>query len=270
MAAKSAQQFYAETYDTCVGDWPGEVAFYSQIARQRVEHEGGSILELGCGTGRITTRLAQEGFSVVGLDASAEMLHVARTKAADPGRVRWVLADMRSFDLEETFDLVLIPGHSFQFMITPDDQAACLRSIRNHLAPGGTLVVHLDHMGSENVPWLAEISGPRSGHFETQAPFEHPRTGRVIQSRHSWAYDPLTQTATGRTIWEELGEDGEPTARWDSGPVRLHCVFRFEMEHLLIRTGFNVEAIYGDFDGQALENDSSELIWVARDDSPVE
>jgi hypothetical protein len=47
-------------------------------------------------------------------------------------------------------------------------------------------------------------------------------------------------------------------------PVRLHCAFRFEMEHLLPRLGFQIEAVYGDFFGSPLADDSGQMIWVAR------
>jgi hypothetical protein len=54
------------------------------------------------------------------------------------------------------------------------------------------------------------------------------------------------------------------TDRWESGPVRLHCAFRFEMQHLLERTGFGSEAVYGDFFRHELQHESSEMVWVAK------
>jgi hypothetical protein len=51
---------------------------------------------------------------------------------------------------------------------------------------------------------------------------------------------------------------------WQTAPARLHCVFRFEMEHLLARVGLAVDAVYGDFSRHPLENKSSDMIWVAR------
>jgi hypothetical protein len=52
--------------------------------------------------------------------------------------------------------------------------------------------------------------------------------------------------------------------RIEREPIRLHCVFRFEMDHLLARVGFEVEAVYGDFFRHELQDDSSGMIWVAR------
>lgn len=67
-----------------------------------------------------------------------------------------------------------------------------------------------------------------------------------------------------QTVWEEIGTNGQVVNREETGPVRLHCVFRFEMEHLLARSGFAVEALYGDFFRHALLDDSSSMVWVAR------
>jgi hypothetical protein len=168
---------------------------------------------------------------------------------------------MRSFDLGETFGLVIIPGHAFQNILTAVDQFACLASIRRHLAPGGLLVVHLDH---PEVSWLGDLTRDLGGVFETTEPFIHPETGRQIRTLHAWSYEPATQTAISHKVWETLGDDGEVVDHLDRGPIRLHVVFRFEMEHLLARTGFAIEAVYDDFYRQELQDDSSEMVWLAR------
>ena len=106
-------EFYARTYDDSVPDWPGEIDFYRGLASE-VKVKGGSLLEVACGTGRVTIRLAQDGPYTVGLDLSEKMLEVAREKGKAIPNLKWVEADMRDFELGETFDLVLIPGHAFQ------------------------------------------------------------------------------------------------------------------------------------------------------------
>ena len=89
--------------------------------------------------------LAQEAISIVGMDFSPAMLSAARQKSQGLSNVRWVEGDMQAFELGEHSDLILIPGHSFQFMLTPTDQIACLTCIRQHLTSGGKLVVHVNH-----------------------------------------------------------------------------------------------------------------------------
>jgi ubiquinone/menaquinone biosynthesis C-methylase UbiE len=144
-------EFYAQTYDESVPDWPGELDFYQEMAAE-VKRQGGTVLEIACGTGRVAIRLAQNGVKVVGLDLSPQMLAVARQKSVGLENMRWVQGDMRSFQLGEAFELVIIPGHAFQNLNTAQDQVACLEGIKRHLRPGGVLVVHLDH---QDLSWLA-------------------------------------------------------------------------------------------------------------------
>ena len=259
-ATEQAREFYAQAYDTSVPDWPGEIDFYHKLAVE-AKSNGQAVLEVACGTGRVAVRLARDGVEVVGLDLSSAMLEVAREKSIGMSNMRWVQGDMRSFELGETFGLVIIPGHSFQNILTAADQIACLESIGRHLTPGGVFVVHLDHL---SVSWLGELRRDQGGVFKTAELFSHPKTGRQIRTSRAWSYEPATQTAISQTLWEEINAGGEVSDCWESGPLRFHCVFRFEMEHLLARAGFAVEAVYGDFFRQELQDESSEMIWVAR------
>lgn len=259
-ATERAREFYAQVYDVSVSDWPGEIAFYQELAAE-AKARGQSVLEVACGTGRVALRLAQEGVKIVGLDLSPAMLEVARKKSNGMSNARWVTGDMRSFALGESFGLAIIPGHAFQNLLTGADQVACLEAIGRHLTPGGVLVVHLDHL---SVAWLRDLRENKGGVFEPSGQFTHPLTGRQIRTSQAWSYEPATQTAISQTQWEEVDADGAVTDRWESGPLRFHCVFRFEMEHLLERTGYVVETVYGDFLRQALRDESSEMVWVAR------
>jgi ubiquinone/menaquinone biosynthesis C-methylase UbiE len=259
-STERVREFYAETYDTVVPDWPGEIDFYRELAAE-AGSRGQAVLEMACGTGRVALRLAQDGINVVGLDLSSAMLSVAQEKSIGMANIRWVQNDMRSFDLGETFGLAIIPGHSFQNILTPEDQVATLKSIKRHLVPGGTLVVHLDHL---SVGWLGELTGDQGAVFETIGSFSHPKTGQHIRTSQAWSYEPATQTAISHKVWEAIDANDDIVDRWESGPLRFHCVFRFEMEHLLERTGFVIESVYGDFYRHELQNDSTEMIWVAN------
>jgi SAM-dependent methyltransferase len=252
--------FYAETYDAAVPDWPGEISFYLEAA-DWAKSRGEAVLELACGTGRVAIRLAQAGARVVGIDLSPEMLAMARKKSAAIDNVRWVEADMRSFDLEQQFGLVLIPGHAFHNLLTPNDQVACLTSAKRHLASGGMLVVHLDH---QDIGWLGDLVRDKDGAFVEEETFERPKTRRRVRALRAWSYARSTQTAISQTRWEELDKNGDVVESRDTEPTRLHCLFRFEVEHLMARVGLEVRATYGDFFGHPLDDDSSQMIWVAR------
>jgi SAM-dependent methyltransferase len=253
-------EFYAQTYDESVPDWPGEIEFYRGLASE-VKRKQESLLEVACGTGRVAICLARDGTRTVGLDLSQKMLEVAREKSNGVANIRWVQADMCAFDLGETFGLALIPGHAFQNLNTAQEQVACLQCIHRHITPGGRLVVHLDH---QDFGWLGSLVGEKGGVFEPAEQFQHVRTGRQIRTFRAWTYEPATQTAICTTAWEAIAADGQVVDRWETEPVRLHCVFRFEMEHLLARAGFSLMDVYGDFFRNPLDDKSSNMIWVAR------
>jgi SAM-dependent methyltransferase len=255
-----AFDLYVRTYDTAVPDWPGEIQFYRELVAQ-VRSKGGGVLEIGCGTGRVAIRLAQEGVDVVGLDLSAEMLRLAQAKSSDLPNIRWILGNMRSFELGETFDLVIIPGHAFQHLKVAEDQVQCLDCIKRHLAPAGVLVVHLDH---QDIRWLGELLGDQGGRLEEAGQFRLPDTGQLVRVSRAWTYERSTQTAIVQSVWEELDGAGQVVGRSRNVPVPLHCVFRFEMEHLLARAGYQIDALYGDFFRAPLHDDSTEMIWVVR------
>jgi ubiquinone/menaquinone biosynthesis C-methylase UbiE len=249
-----------ELYDLTVGDWPGELDFYRSSADQS-RQRGESLLEVACGTGRVAIRLAQMGINVTGLDHSAAMLDIARGKSTGAANLRWVQADMRAFDLSQTFGLAIIPGHSFQNLHTPDDQFACLSCIRRHLSPGGTLIVHLDH---QDIDWLGDIYAHPFQTVEHDRKLTHPATGQICRMAYSWAYERATQTAILQTSWEILDAGDTVIDRHDNAPLRLHSIFRNEMAHAAGRAGFTVEAVYGDFARGDLTEDSAEMIWVLR------
>lgn len=95
-----------------------------------------SVLDAGCGTGRVAIELARRGRDVVGADADASMLATARRLA--PG-LAWVASDVAHLDLGRTFDVVVMAGNVPLFT-APGTQAALVAGCARHLAPGGLLI----------------------------------------------------------------------------------------------------------------------------------
>ena len=76
------------------------------------------ILELCCGTGRLTLPIAKDGYDISGVDYTASMLHQAKMKAAEAGlRINFIQADIRTLDLQEKYDLIFIPFNSIQIYL---------------------------------------------------------------------------------------------------------------------------------------------------------
>ncbi len=96
----------------------------------------GSVLDAGCGTGRVAIELARRGFEVVGVDRDASMLATARTRGP---AITWVQADVTALDLGRTFDVVVMAGNVPLFT-APRTHAALVAGAARHVAPGGALV----------------------------------------------------------------------------------------------------------------------------------
>jgi len=253
------EELTARLYDVSVPDWPGEIDFYLELAGQAA---GQGVLEVASGTGRVCLRLAQAGFKVTGVDISTALLEIARLKSLGLTNPCWVEGDMRYFDLNQRFGLVIVPGHAFQFMLTPEDQVLCLENIKRHLTPGGRLVVHLDHQDQK---WLGELLTSKGGVFEDMGELVEPKSGARIRTWRAWTYQRSSQTARTTVVREQLNDQDQITQTWEYS-TDLHCVYHFEMAHLLARAGFEVEALYGDFFRHELSEESSEMIWVVRTD----
>jgi SAM-dependent methyltransferase len=95
-----------------------------------------SVLDAGCGTGRVGRELARRGIDVVGVDLDANMLETARRKA--PG-VEWLLADLVSVDLHRSFDAIVLAGNVMIFL-APGSEPAVVANLARHLTPGGHII----------------------------------------------------------------------------------------------------------------------------------
>src|SRR5215510_13642614 len=116
-----------------------DVAYYRAATASCAE-----VLELGCGFGRVSLAIAPGKRRVVGLDTSHDMLaefrkRLAQAPEAVRGHIELVVGSMERFELPHRFDAVIIPFSSFQYMLTPESQRACLASCRAHLRAGGVL-----------------------------------------------------------------------------------------------------------------------------------
>ncbi|MFN2205063.1 MAG: class I SAM-dependent methyltransferase [Candidatus Promineifilaceae bacterium] len=252
--------FIADLYDYVV-PYRGrpDVAFFVEAA----EESGGPVLEVGCGTGRVLIPTARAGIEITGLDLSEHMLAVCREKLArEPREVQeradLLLADMRDFDLGRTFALATLPFRPFQHLTTVEDQISCLRTIHRHLQPNGRLILDLFN------PKLEALTERSLGEeFALEEPFEMPDGRRVRRAHVVTARDIHEQVMRAELIYYVTYPDGREERLVHAFPMRW--LYRFEAEHLLVRCGFEVEALYAGYDkipyGSVYPG---ELIFVAR------
>ena len=129
----------APFYNLDLRDYNDDVSLYRLLA----ERSTGSVLELGCGTGRVALALAGDGHDVVGVDMSTGMLEIAN-RHDHSNSVRWIRGDMRALDLDREFGLILVPLGGLQHMQEIDDLVATMTVIAHHLSSGGVAVVDVE------------------------------------------------------------------------------------------------------------------------------
>jgi len=236
-----------------------DVGFLVEAAREA----GSSVLEIGCGTGRVLIPTARAGIDIVGLDLSPSMLAECRRRLRDEpesvrARVELVQADMRRFDLGRTFTLATIPFRPFQHLVTVVDQLSCLESISRHLAPGGTLILDLFNPSLD-----ALVNRPGGEEVEEGPEFTLPDGRRVTRHHRIASHDRLMQVNHVELIYDVVHPDGRIERLVHAFPMRY--LFRFEAEHLLARAGFGIVQLYGGYDKSAYGTTyPGELIFVAR------
>ncbi len=231
----------------------GDVDFYVEEARRA----GGSVLELGCGTGRILIPTARAGVEIAGVDRSAGMLARARRNiAAEPAEVRGRATlhegDICAFDLGERFSLVTIPFRPIGHVLEIERQLALFANARRHLTSDGRVIFDFFH------PDPAVLAAPQAERLD----LEREEDGRRIRRFSSARPRLATQVMEVAFRWEVEGPSGEVAEQRVEFPMRWY--HRFELEHLLARCGLRVIELYGDFQRRPFTDDAGEMVFVSE------
>ena len=232
-----------------------DIPFYLGLAKEAAA-TGHEVLELGCGTGRVTIPIAQAGVRITGLDSSAAMLKLARrkSKALELDTISWLRGNMASFELDRVFGLIVIPLRSYLMLLTIQEQRACLAHIHDHLVAGGRLAFNI---------FNPDPVGIAVGIANKQDSWRRRRPEPGIEDWFRRDYDSAEQLMQERQTRMHLSPEGQVVKRIERD-LRLRWVYRYEMQYLLELTGFEIEALYGWFDGRDFKSDSEEMVWLAR------
>lgn len=252
---------WAEYYDLIHKGLEGEAEFYvGQAVRL-----GGKVLELGCGTGRIAIPMAMSGVDVTGLDNSKAMLELCRTKLAALGPVRGTLklvhADMATFDLGVQFRFIAMAYRTFMHLLTADDQRRCLNVVHRHLNSDGVFI--LNTWAPRPAVLASAVTGPAPGRMRTVGRYVFPGTSDVVVHRQSARCDEFRQLLIEEHKLQEFDSKKSLLREVKLPLVRAWTTPR-EMDNLVRLCGFDVEAVFGDFDCAPFAEQSDEMIWVLR------
>ncbi|OUQ58888.1 SAM-dependent methyltransferase [Tyzzerella sp. An114] len=137
---------FASVYDTFMGetDYDGWVSYIEKIwERENLSPE--IVLDLGCGTGNVTERLAKKGYDMIGIDLSEDMLAKARDKAYEENLdILYLCQDMREFELYGTVNCILSLFDSLNYITDEDDLLKVFKLVNNYLHPKGLFIFDMN------------------------------------------------------------------------------------------------------------------------------
>jgi SAM-dependent methyltransferase len=235
-------------YDLKYRELRDDITFYLKQA----EKYGEPILELACGTGRITIPLAEMGYEITGLDISAPMLKLAKTKANEIGvNVEWVKADCRDFRFEKKFNLIIFPFSSIAHLHDLVSINRCFSCVKEHLTDEGMFIIdyfnpRLDYLLRDPKEQRSIVSYP------------DPDGRGIVEILETNIYDAANQINRIKWVFK-IGESKEIEKK-----LYMRIFYPKELDALLELNGFEIMAKYGNSDESSFESISPKQILVCN------
>lgn len=206
------------------------------------------ILDLGCGTGKMTLELARRGYDMTGVDNSSEMLDRASAEAADEGlNILWLLQDMREFELYGTVGVTVSCLDCMNHLTSSKDFKRCLSLVHNYLVPDGLFIFDLNGRGK-----FREVYADNSYVFETES------------SMCIWqnSYNDKSGICNFYITLFSESEDGSYEREDEVQKEKMYTVR--SIKNMLSETGFEFVGAYADFDFSPATDDSHRIYIVAK------
>jgi len=217
------------------------------------EYNSGSpelLLDLGCGTGKMTLELAKRGYDMTGVDYSPEMLDIARGEAERVGlsdKMLWLCQDMTEFELYGTVDVTVSCLDCINHLTTPKSLEACLSLVHNYLIPNGLFIFDIN--GKHK---FETVYADNSYVFEEE--------GSVCVWQNS--YNPKSKICDFYiTVFKE-DSDGRYIRCDDVQREKMYTIAN--MKKYLAKCGFEFIGAYGDFDFSPATDADERIYVVAR------
>ena len=260
---------HPEEYDLEHGSGEEDITFYRRLVERL---EARTVVELGCGSGRITLPLAEmaedHDLTITGVDLSEEMLSKAETKLEQlpdgcRSRVHLLEHDIRTFVASPPVDLIVVPCSTLAHVLELDDQLAMWRAAFAGLKPGGRFVVDLTmpNLGA----FVDSMATPARVLVEMDIDQESEDGVHRLIRYKTTQYEAHRQRAHVHFLYDrfETRDDDERARRYISD-FESHVYFPRELQLLFLHTGFEVEATYGGYRGEKLKSRSRAIVMVGR------
>jgi SAM-dependent methyltransferase len=254
----------AEWYDHEHDAYEDDIAFYTDLA----SGAGPDLLEIGCGTGRVTLPLARAGSRVTAVDSSTAMLARCRARLAnEPTRVAQRVTLLRA-DARELGDrapanhaMAIIPLNTFAHFALPEDRQRVLEQVRAHVVPGGRLVIDLDLESPRRLlaqPGLLWLMGSWLTTSSDGAPEAVSRITHCISAAPGTELDTMTITH----LYD--AQDAHGTVRRVVTTMTQCVLTHQELLLTLAQAGFVVEADYGSYELEPYRTGAERVVVVAQ------
>ena len=236
-----------QIYDK-VNQFENDIKFYYDIA----SNVKGKVLELCCGTGRITIPLKEKGIDILGIDFTKPMLERAKEKAKNKQlQIDFMLEDMRTFNLNKKFSMIFIPFNSLQNTYSNEDLSKVFQSVANHLEDDGIFVFDIF---SPNIHLL--VNGEERYRIINKFTID---SGEEVIVSEKGKYDSATQTF--RLNWKHKIGNIVKNQKLD-----MRCFYPLEMDLHIKYNNFKIIEKFGDFDLNKFSSDSKKMIYICKID----
>ncbi len=213
---------------------------------------GDPVLELGCGTGKVTIPIAEAGYSIMGIDLSEAMLQHARQKTQHHEfPISFKLGDMTSFEEDQKFKVIILPSNNLAHLMDYREAKNCFLRVSDHLDEDGVFVI------DAFVPSIA-ILNKSSEEIETISEYDDPEGNGRIEITGTAIYESDTQIR--RITTQRKSADGTLS----KGHLNMRMYFPQELEALLDSCGFSVVEKYGNYQKDDFSAQSNKQIIVAK------
>lgn len=234
-----------------------DIPFYLEYASR----SKGDILELGCGTGRVTIPLAEAGYEIWGIELSDTMIEQFKSKIKNlpqktAERIHLIKGDMSNFTIDRKFPLIIIPIRSFQILNDENLENTCLHSIYNHMTDEGYFILDIGNFNK-----IKENSG---GNNDEVFDWENtdPKTGNRVSRYHIIErIDKEKQVVFIKKIYRITKQDGS-IEKIDKH-IQWKYFYEDQAKKLLTYNGFNIVKEMGSYNGSPL-NEGTEFIFVCQ------
>lgn len=243
---------FAEVYDSFMDNVPyDEWSEYIDDLLKKNGIDTGIVVELGCGTGKITRRLKKLGYDMIGIDNSYEMLQIAMEKEEEEEKILYLMQDMREFELYGTANAIICLCDSINYILEKDELLQVFKLVNNYLEKNGIFIFDVN-----TVYKYEKIIGNRT----------------IAENREDMSL-----------IWENTYDDKKRLNEYDitiftrdlgdkDGRYRKYEEIHYqrgyyisEIEELIRQAGMEILAIYDELSHSLPTEDSERVYFVVKE-----